>query len=58
MEMETIEDVLEVSASEMVNWDVVERLLSKINEFRVSILTKLLQTLFSINPYAESLKVS
>jgi hypothetical protein len=40
MEMETIKYVLEVSASEMVNWDVVERLLSKINEFRISIPSK------------------
>ena len=46
MEMETKEYVLEGSASEMGNWDVVERLLSKINEFRTSIPSKLLQTLF------------
>ena len=50
MEMETKEYVLEVSASEMVNWDVVKRLLSTINEFRISILSKLLQTVFSIEP--------
>ena len=40
MEMETKIYVLEVSASEMVDWDVVERLLNKINEFRISIPSK------------------
>ena len=48
--METKEYVLEVSASEMGNWDVVERLLNKINEFRTSIPSKLFQTLLSIKP--------
>ena len=48
--METKKYVLEVSALQMVDWDVVERLLNKINEFRISIPSKLLQTLFSIKP--------
>ena len=46
--METKEYVLELSAC--LHWDVVERLLNKINEFRTSIPSKLFQTLLSIKP--------
>ena len=47
--METKEHVLEMFASEMEDWDVVESLLNEINEFRISITSKICKHYFSLN---------